>query len=135
MAKTFEGAIELEDQAGSWAPTNPKKAGAKKETMSPLEEIIQRINEEFMGEFTDADRVIVETLYNKMKADANVKKAAQTTDRQVYDRSVFPGIFDETAMAAYAENTEAYRQLFLDAKKYHAVQAALADKLYRELHP
>lgn len=37
-------------------------------------------------------------------------------------------------MAAYAENTEAYKQLFLDAKKYHAVQAALADKLYRELH-
>lgn len=127
LAKTFEGAIELEDQAGSWAPTNPKKAGAKKEKMSPLEEIIQRINEEFMGEFTDADRVIVETLYNKMKKDANVQKAAQTDDRVVYDRSVFPGIFDETAMAAYAENTEAYRQLFLDAKKYHAVQAALAD--------
>ena len=72
--------------------------------------------------------------YNKMKKDANVQKAAQTDDRVVYDRSVFPGIFDETAMAAYAENTEAYRQLFLDAKKYHAVQAALADKLYRELH-
>ena len=35
--------------------------------MPPLEEIIQRINEEFMGEFTDAVRVIVETLYNKMR--------------------------------------------------------------------
>ena len=33
--------------------------GAKKEKLSPLDEIIQRINEEFMGEFTDADRVIV----------------------------------------------------------------------------
>ncbi len=135
LAKTFEGAIELDDEAGSWAPTNPKKAGSKKEKLSPLEEIIQRINEEFMGEFTEADRVIVETLYNKMKKDEDVQKAAQTDDRQVYDRSVFPGIFDEMAMAAYAENTEAYRQLFLDAKKYHAVQAALADKLYRELHP
>ena len=87
-----------------------------------------------MGEFTEADKVIAETLYNKMRKDENVQKAAQTDDRQVYDRNVFPSIFDETAMAAYAENTEAYRQLFLDVKKYHAVQVALADKLYRELY-
>ena len=132
--KTFEGAIELDDQSGSWAPTNPKRAGAKKEKLSPLDEIIQRINEEFMGEFTDADRVIVEDLYNRMKKDEDVQKAAQTDDQQVYHRSVFPGIFDETAMAAYMENQEAYIQLFQDAKKYHAVQAALADMLYRDLH-
>ena len=134
LAKTFEGAIELDDQSGSWAPTNPKRAGAKKEKLSPLDEIIQRINEEFMGEFTDADRVIVEDLYNRMKKDEDVQKAAQTDDQQVYHRSVFPGIFDETAMAAYMENQEAYIQLFQDAKKYHAVQAALADMLYRDLH-
>ena len=134
LAKTFEGAIELDDQSGSWAPTNPKKAGAKKEKLSPLEEIIQRINEEFMGEFTDADRVIVNDLYERMKKDEDVQKAAQTDDKQVYHRSVFPGIFDETAMAAYMENQEAYMQLFQDAKKYHAVQAALADMLYRDLH-
>ena len=66
--------------------------------------------------------------------DEDVQKAAQTDDQQVYHRSVFPGIFDETAMAAYMENQEAYIQLFQDAKKYHAVQAALADMLYRDLH-
>lgn len=134
LSQTFKGAIELEDESGSWKPTNPKKAGAKKEKLSPLEEIIQRINEEFMGEFTDADRVIVEDLYNRMKKDEDVQKAAQTDDQQVYHRSVFPGIFDDTAMEAYAQNQEAYIQLFQDAKKYHAVQAALADRLYKELH-
>lgn len=134
LAKTFEGAIELDDEAGSFGPTNPKKAGPKKEKLSPLDEIIQRINEEFMGEFTDADKVIVEDLYNRMKKDSDVQKAAQTDDRQVYHRSVFLKIFDETAMAAYTENQEAYVQLFQDAKKYHAVQAALADKLYNDLH-
>lgn len=134
LTKTFEGAIELDDESGSWTPTNPKRATAKKEKVSPLEEIIQRINEEFIGEFTDADRVIVEDLYNRMKKDEGVQKAAQTDDQQVYHRSVFPGIFDETAMAAFTENQEAYMQLFQDAKKYHAVQSALADKLYRELH-
>ena len=135
LEKTFEGAIELEaGEGGHWEPTQPKRAGKKAERLSPLEEIIERINEEFMGEFTDADRVIVDTLYNKMKKDADVHQAAQTDDRQVYERSLFPTIFDDTAMSSYEENMEAYQQLFLDAKKYHAIQQALADRLYNELH-
>ena len=63
-----------------------------------------------------------------------MKKAARTDDRQVYERNIFPGIFDITAQEAYMENTEAYEQLFLDADKYQAVMRALADRLYSELH-
>lgn len=86
------------------------------------------------GEFTDADRVMVDTLYQKMRKDSKAKKAAKTEDRQVYERSLFPGIFDTTAQEAYMENTAAYEQLFLDADKYQAVMRALADRLYKELH-
>jgi type I restriction enzyme R subunit len=134
LEKTFEGSIELEKASGSWAPTNPKKGGGSSERLSPLEEIIQKINEAFFGDFTDADRVIVDDLYKRMRKDENVRKAAQTDDRQVYERSIFPGIFDATAQQSYMENTEAYTQLFLDADKYRSVCLALADKLYKELH-
>lgn len=134
LEKTYEGAIELEATPGSWKPTQPKRAGGQKDRLSPLDEIIARINEEFFGDFTDADRVMVDTLYMKMKKDSKVKKAAKSNDRQVYERSIFPGIFDTTAQQAYMENTEAYEQLFLDAEKYRAIQRALAERLYRELH-
>lgn len=134
LEKTYEGAIELEATPGSWKPTQPKRAGGQKDRLSPLDEIIARINEEFFGDFTDADRVMVDTLYTKMRQDAKVKKAAKSNDRQVYERSVFPGIFDTTAQQAYMENTEAYEQLFLDAEKYRIIQQALAERLYRELH-
>lgn len=134
LEKTYEGAIELEATPGSWKPTQPKRAGGQKDRLSPLDEIIARINEEFFGDFTDADRVMVDTLYTKMKKDSKVKKAAKSNDRQVYERSIFPGIFDTTAQQAYMENTEAYEQLFLDAEKYRIIQQALAERLYRELH-
>ncbi len=134
LEKTYEGAIELEATPGSWKPTQPKRAGGQKDRLSPLDEIIARINEEFFGDFTDADRVMVDTLYTKMRQDAKVKKAAKSNDRQVYERSIFPGIFDTTAQQAYMENTEAYEQLFLDAEKYRIIQQALAERLYRELH-
>lgn len=134
LEKTYEGAIELEATPGSWKPTQPKRAGGQKDRLSPLDEIIAKINEEFFGDFTDADRVMVDTLYTKMRKDAKVKKAAKSNDRQVYERSIFPGIFDTTAQEAYMENTEAYEQLFLDAEKYRIIQQALAERLYRELH-
>jgi type I restriction enzyme, R subunit len=54
-----------------------------------------------------------------------------SSDRQVYERSIFPGIFDTTAQQAYMENTETYEQLFLDAEKYRIIQQALAERLYR----
>lgn len=134
LEKTYEGAIELESTPGSWKPTQPKRAGGQKDRMSPLDEIIARINEEFFGDFTDADRVMVDTLYTKMKNDSKVKKAAKSNDRQVYERSIFPGIFDLTAQTAYMENATAYEQLFLDAEKYRIIQKALAERLYKELH-
>lgn len=134
LEKTFEGAIELENAPGEWKPTNPKKAGGKKDRLSPLDEIVERINEEFYGEFTDADRVIVDTLYNKMKQDSKVKRATKTDDKQVYERSIFPTIFEDTAQSAYMENMAAYEQLFMDAEKYRVIQKALAERLYKELH-
>ena len=134
LEKTFEGAIELEGIQGEWKPTNPKKAGSKKDKLRPLDEIIERINEEFYGEFTDADKVIVDTLYNKMKQDSKVKRATKTDDRQVYERSIFPTIFEDTAQEAYMENMAAYEQLFMDAEKYRIIQKALAERLYQDLH-
>ncbi|MCD7724522.1 MAG: DEAD/DEAH box helicase family protein [Clostridiales bacterium] len=134
LEKTYEGAIELEATPGSWKPTQPKRAGGQKDRLSPLDEIIAKINEEFFGDFTEADRVIVDTLYSKMQKDVRVKKAAKNNDRQVYERSIFPNIFDTTAQEAYMENMEAYEQLFLDAEKYRIIQQALAERLYKELH-
>lgn len=134
LEKTYEGAIELEATPGSWKPTQPKRAGGQKDRLSPLDEIIARINEEFYGDFTDADRVMVDTLYTKMKSNPKVRKAARSNDHQIYERSIFPGIFDMTAQTAYMENATAYEQLFLDAEKYRVIQKALAERLYKELH-
>ncbi len=130
LEKTYEGAIELEATPGSWKPTQPKRAGGQKDRLSPLDEIIAR----FFGDFTDADRVMVDTLYTKMRQDAKVKKLLKAMIGKFMSEVFFPGIFDTTAQQAYMENTEAYEQLFLDAEKYRIIQQALAERLYRELH-
>ncbi len=68
------------------------------------------------------------------KRDSKVKRAAKTNNQQVYERSIFPSVFEDTAQAAYIENMAADEQLFMDADKYRIIQKALAERLYQELH-
>lgn len=77
---------------------------------------------------------MADKLYTKMRNDVNVQKTTKPNDRQVCEKSIFPGIFDTTAQESHMENTEACFQLFFDATKYRPILRALADRLYVELH-
>ena len=85
------------------------------------------------GSFTDADRVLIGTLREKLLADKKLRKAAKVDGQQIFEKNVFPKVFDQTAQASYIESTETYTKLFEDTAKYRAVMIALAKELYREL--
>ena len=99
----------------------------------PLDVVISAINENYKGSFTDADRVLVGTLREKLKADKKLRKATKVDGQQIFEKNVFPKIFDQTAQKSYIESTETYTSLFEDQTKYKAIMTALAKELYREL--
>lgn len=133
LEQTFKGGIDLIDQSGVYVPASGK-GKAVPEPKEPLEEVIQKINELFAGEFTDADRVLLYALHDKLISDKKLQKVAQTSDPQVFAESVFPKTFDEVAQDSYVEQTEAYTSLFQNKSKYKAVMSALASMLYREFN-
>ena len=134
LKKTFEGAIELvKEQKGEFDPPKPKKPVKQEETLSPLEEVIARINEQYVGEFTEGDRVVITALHEKLKNNKKLQKAAKNDGRQMFTNNVFPNIFNDTAQQAYAESQETYTQLFRDSEKYHVIMNALASALFSEL--
>ena len=78
LQKTFEGSIELvKEQKGEFGPAKPKKPVKQEETLSPLEEVIAKINEQYVGEFTDGDRVVITTLHEKLKNNKKLQNAAK----------------------------------------------------------
>lgn len=133
LEKTFEGAIALEEKPVALEPARIKKDVGTTDRKSPLDEIIAKINEEYKGSFTDADSVLVGTLREKLLLDKKLRKAAKADGQQIFERNVFPKIFETTAQAAYVESTETYTKLFEDREKYRAVMMAQARELYREL--
>ncbi len=133
LEKTYEGAIELEGSSEPLKPTNPKKAGSTNEKVSPLDEVIHELNDMYKGDFTEGDRVVIETLYQRMHKNPKNRKAAKSNDKTVYG-NIFSKIFEAEAMEAYTENTNAYNQLFSDKNKYRAIRQKLEDLFFNEFH-
>lgn len=70
IQEDFHGDISLSPAEDTQTLANPKSlktAGFLSDEDSLLEEIIEKINKRFDGIFSDSDKVIVETLYNRAK--------------------------------------------------------------------
>ncbi|MBP7187391.1 MAG: type I restriction endonuclease subunit R [Ruminococcus sp.] len=132
LQKSFEGAIQLEKLTGIYEPAKQKAPGGLQKK-TPLDEILEQINEKYKGRFTDADKVIIDALHQKLKKNAKLLSSAKTTDPVIFTESIFPQIFGDTAMESYTESQESYESLFKDKNKYNAIMSALAGVIYREM--
>lgn len=132
LQKTFEGAITLEEETGVYTPASAKSAAAP-EKKKPLDEIIDKINEQYKGIFTDADKVLVDTLRAKLMDDQKLQSMARTSDPQIFSESIFPKAFGTAAQDSYLESQETYTSLFEDQAKYNAIMRALGNIIYREM--
>ena len=133
LEKTFTGGIGLRDNGGEYKPAEGKGKSSP-EAKEPLEEVINKINELFNGNFGDADKVILYALHDRLKDDEKLQKIAKSSDLQVFSESIFPKAFDDAAQDGYVEQTEAYTSLFQNKSKYKAIMMALASWLYKEFN-
>lgn len=90
------------------------------------------INEKFKGEFTNADRVLLTALHDRLLADPKLAKLARSSDPQIFTESIFPKAFDTAAQDSYLEAQDTFSSLFEDTSKYKAIMSALAEWLYGE---
>ena len=99
--------------------------------MDLLANIIEKINIMYAGKFTEADRVIVETIYDKMvKSGKALKKQAKNNDAQMFETSIFPKEFDKVAQKCYMEQMDAFSKLFEDEQFYKRVMSEMAKAMY-----
>lgn len=139
--KTYEGSIVLESGGEYNVLKNPKKVdpGVKKDPNSELlEVIIEHINERFNGIFTEGDKVIVETMFDKViagdeKMRNKLKKQAKNNNAEIFQDSIFPKIFKDIANECYMEQMDAFTKLFENKDFYNAIMAEIGREAYREL--
>ena len=132
LQKTFEGSIELKEEAGVYTPASATGAMSP-EGKEPLDEIIEKINEQYKGAFTDADKVLLTALKERLMGDTKLQSMARSSDPQIFAESIFPKAFGNAAQDSFMESQETYTSLFEDKAKYDAIMHALGSVIYREM--
>lgn len=129
LKQEFEGSISLEPGGGVLDPGGAGKAMAPDKKRDPLQVLVDKFNEQWAGNFTEGDRVVIDTLWKRIAENPRVAETIRRDGRQVFESSVLPKVFEAEAMQAFKENTESFTSLFEDGEKYRAMMNAIGQLL------
>lgn len=129
LKREFEGSISLEGTGGVLEPGGSAKAVVPDKKRDPLQVLVDKFNEQWAGNFTEGDRVVIDTLWKRIADNPQVADTIRRDGRQVFESSLLPKVFDEEARRAYVENTDSFTSLFEDSEKYRAMMNAIGQLL------
>lgn len=135
LKETFNGAIVLDKKDTDFTPSTGKSS-VKVPKKDTLQNIIDKVNERFEGQFTDGDRVIIESIFQMFMHDSDVKKFkryAKDNNPEMFVKSLFPDKFREIATQCWANNSDAFTKLFNDSEFYQKVMDTMAKEIYKWL--
>lgn len=129
LKREFEGSISLEPGGGVLDPGGAAKTVVPDKKRDPLQVLVDKFNEQWAGNFTEGDRVVIDTLWKRIAENPQVADTIRRDGRQVFESSLLPKVFDEEARRAYVENTDSFTSLFEDSEKYRAMMSAIGQLL------
>lgn len=129
LKREFEGSISLESGGGVLEPGGAAKTVVPDKKRDPLQVLVDKFNEQWAGNFTEGDRVVIDTLWKRIADNPQVADTIRRDGRQVFESSLLPKVFDEEARRAYVENTDSFTSLFEDGEKYRAMMNAIGQLL------
>lgn len=111
---------------------NPSLPLKPNDTKDLLDNIIDKVNIMFRGEFSEADRVMVEGIFDHIQkvATKKMKKQAAGNDENQFVDSIFPEIFSKAAETCYTEQTDAFRKLFENQEFYKTLMEQMGHAIY-----
>ena len=137
LKETFHGEIQLEKTSGIVKPAAPVKASAKIKKMNTLERIIDKVNEQYSGDFNEGDKVAIDSVFKMLMEDDTVKSRladyAKTNDINLFISSIFPGEFQRVLVECFLLNNSAYERLLGNSSFQKSVMDIMAKELYKAL--
>jgi len=135
LKETFRGSISLEKEGTTVTPGTPAKPSFSKKKTDTLERIVDKVNDQFEGEFGEGDKVAIDSVFKMMMDDPAIKKKlleyAKTNDVNMFIKSIFPGEFQRVLVECYSKNDDAFQRLLGNEKFQQTVMDIMAKEIYK----
>ena len=125
--------IHLDKNSGGLSTPKPGAGNGPDDKRDLLSNIIDKVNMMFRGNFTKEDRVLVESIYDKLnqpKVRRKLTKQAKNNDPKQFAESIFPEVFAEAAQECYGDQMEAFRRLFQNHDLYNSIMSQMGSMMY-----
>jgi type I restriction enzyme R subunit len=123
LAPTAEDKTLESEKGGSGSVPTEKK--------DLLSNIIEKINLMYQGNFTEADRVIIETIYDAIqKENKKLSKQVKNSDVNMFAQNIFPKIFEKIAQECYVQHMDSFAKLFEEPSFYKRVMEEMGKGMY-----
>ena len=137
LRETFNGAIDLKKEEVILEPHKGAKPSTKSRKTDTLERIVEKVNEKYQDDFSPADKVALDSVFQMLMGDPVVKKKlteyARTNDAQMFINSIFPKEFERVLVECYTKNDDAFQKLLGNDQFQKAVMDIMAKELYKTL--
>lgn len=138
VSETFSGEIRIapKKKDKTFPPETPRGKGKKPTTsFDTLKNIIDKINLMYQGDFSEADRVIIETIFDRIQTRKHeLSKLAKTASTpEMFSNHLFPKEFERIANACYEQQMEAFAKLFENQDFYNRVMSEMGVAIYANL--
>lgn len=136
LTESFSGAIVMEPGGGYKTLKNEKGGNGShvEDKKDLLSNIIEKINLMYQGNFTEADRVIVETIFDAMKKEEKkLSKQAKNSDPNMFAQNIFPKVFEKIAQDCYVQQMDSFAKLFEEQSFYNRVMEEMGKAMYYNL--
>lgn len=129
-------AIKLDKGKSGIKGENVKGGGVLDNKEDFLSNIIDKVNLMYHGNFTEADRVIVEHIYDKLNQASirkKLTKQAKNNDPRQFAESIFPEVFDKAAQDCFNDSVDSFTRLFQNKDLYKSIMTQMAELWYQNV--
>ena len=134
VQQTGSAKIPLERGEGEVEPRGPGSGRVPTEELEALSEIIRDLNERFGTEFTEEDKVFIETLESRLASDESLNAALRANTRE-NARLTFNHVVEDTLQEMVDTNFEFYKRVTDDAQFARFFLDWLFDRFARAAQP
>ena len=131
LQQLSEGSIDLSegDADPLKGPTDVGTARASRKRRSPLSSLIDRLNERFGTDFTEADQLFFDQIRASAEKDENIAEAARANSFADF-AAYLDRILDELFIARMEGNEEIFSRVMTDAEFRTAAHEHLAREIF-----
>lgn len=136
LKQTFNGTIALDPETPPMTPPGQKLPSKKEKKKNTFDRIIDKLNDMFGTDFTPAQKVIVEGVFEKFLEDPEIEKyrtLAKSNKEEMFVDTIFPDKFQELLLKLYDDNNEAFNTIFTQGNLYETLGRTMASEFYRML--